>query len=139
MNPVLIDIRDIIVDDENTNYIFGDDIFISKQPAFPINCITLFETTTTPPDMTLGNTTYLRENIMILIRNQSWMGGQQVAQDIINILNEKSNFIKNETTYLGIFLINGPNQINSNINDDVQKYNKSSCLTLNFEIQKEKN
>ena len=136
MNPILIDIRDLIVDDADTNYIFANDLFISKQPTSPINIVTLFDTSTAPPDMTLGDDVYLNEAVMILIRNETWMGAQQVAQDIITILNGKSNFTKNSTNYLWVNLANGPNQMT--VSGASSKGTIHPELTLNFKIQREK-
>lgn len=110
MNPASIDIKDIMVSE--LGFEFGVDLFISSQPDTPMNCVTIFDVSTTPPEGSIdGNDVFLYESIMMWVRNSSYEAAYQQAQAIIAEFHNKSKFTQNETYYLYMNLQSGPNTL----------------------------
>jgi hypothetical protein len=106
MNPTSVDIKDILV--AEGGFAFGSDLFIGTQPPMPLNCVTLFDTTSVAPDGTLdGANRFFYETVEILVRNYSYPAAYENCMDIINILDNKANFEQGGTRYLFIGLQSG--------------------------------
>jgi hypothetical protein len=129
MNPTSVDIKDILV--AEGGFTFGTDLFIGAQPPTPLNCVTLFDTTTSPPDGTIdGNNVFFQEGLMVWVRNESYEAAFLQAQGIISLLHNRAGFTQNETFYLYCNLQSGPNALGEG--DDEE----GTILTLNFNLQR---
>lgn len=129
MNPTSVDIKDILV--AEGGFAFGTDLFIGTQPPTPLNCVTLFDTTTSPPDGTIdGNNVFFQEGLMVWVRNESYEAAFLQAQGIISLLHNRAGFTQNETFYLYCNLQSGPNALGEG--DDEE----GTILTLNFNLQR---
>ena len=129
MNPTSVDIKDILVSEGG--FTFGTDLFIGTQPPTPLNCVTLFDTTTSPPDGTIdGNNVFFQEGLMLWVRNESYEGAYLQAQGILSLLHNRAGFTQNETFYLYCNLQSGPNALGEG--DDEE----GTILTLNFNLQR---
>lgn len=129
MNPTSVDIKDILV--AEGGFAFGTDLFIGAQPPTPLNCVTLFDTTTSPPDGTIdGNNVFFQEGLMVWVRNESYEAAFLQAQGIISLLHNRAGFTQNETFYLYCNLQSGPNALGEG--DDEE----GTILTLNFNLQR---
>ena len=135
MNSVAIDIKDILV--AEAGFVFKTDLVISKQPNTPNNICTIFDTSSAPTNKTLGGITYYMESIQILIRDESYITAHSQAQKIMDALDGKANFLWDDTFYLSIDLMNGPNQLMSGLTGDSNPKGLTQ-LSLNFNIQRTK-
>lgn len=132
MNAPATDIKDLLVSE--LGYEFGVDIFVSSQPATPINCVTLFDTSSTPPDGTVdGNNVFMRETIMVWVRNSNYQAAYLQAQAIIGVLHNRARITLSETFYLYINLMNGPTSI-AQVGDGGD--GGDTLLSMNFELQR---
>lgn len=109
MNALTKDIR-LMIEAEAT-YRFGVDLFIAMQPPQPVNCVTLWNTSSAQPDMTLDGDTDFNEGFQIIIRNTNYESANSIAYELIDILNGRCNELWEDTWYLFILLSNGPNEI----------------------------
>lgn len=129
MNPTSVDIKDILV--AEGGFAFGTDLFIGTQPPTPLNCVTLFDTTTSPPDGTIdGNNVFFQESLMVWVRNESYEAAFVQVQGIISMLHNRASFTQNGTFYLYCNLQSGPNALGEG--DDEE----GTILTLNFNLQR---
>jgi hypothetical protein len=127
MNATSVDIKDILVSEGG--FEFGVDLFISTQPPTPVNCVTLFDTSTSPADGTIdGNKVFFQESLMIWVRNSDYEAAYTQCQAIIGLLHNRAGFTQNETFYLYSSLQSGPN----NLTEDEDNF----ILTLNFNLQR---
>jgi len=133
MNAPSTDIKDVLVSEGA--WVFATDLFISAQPATPMNSSTIFDTTSTPPDGTLdGNDVFLNESIMIWVRNSSYQDAYSETQSIISILHNKAGFTVNGTKYLHCTLASGPNTLTGGVGEG-----DYSEFSINFNMIRERN
>ena len=126
MNAPSIDIKDLMV--LEGTWEFGTDLFIGTQPTTPMNCTTIFDTSTNPPDGTVsGNKVFLHESLMMWVRNSSYEAAYLEAQAIISILHNKARFTLSSTYYLYANLQSGPNTLTEGGED-------YSEFSINFEL-----
>lgn len=127
MNSISEDIKTLLV---AAGYVFATNLFISTVPATVANCITLFDTSSTPPDSTFDGKVFFNESFQIIIKNVSYPAAHTVATNLIDLLNNKTNLTINGSYYLAIMLVNGANLLTTS---GVES-NKSdgTLLSINF-------
>ncbi len=127
MNSISEDIKALLVAE---NYVFATNLFISTVPATVANCVTLFDTSSTPPDGTFDGKVFFNESFQIIVKNVSYPAAHTVATNLINLLNNKTNFTINGSHYLAIMLVNGPNLLTMS-GVESNKLN-GTLLSINF-------
>jgi len=132
MNPSSVDIKDLLV--EFADFEFGVDLFISQQPPDIANCVTIYDVSSTPPAGTVsGNSVFFYETIQIIITHETYSAAHLWAQAIISLLHNRANFVKNETFYLYVNLISGPDSLHGTQSGQEQTMH---TLSLDFNLQR---
>lgn len=109
MNPVSIDIAAMLAAESSMGLVFGTDIFIGKEPTTPDNCVTIYDTPSFPPDLTLNKEErYYYSSCQIRIRNNSYATGMTLARDIMTLLHGRANETWNGTVYTVIHAAGEP-------------------------------
>ena len=119
-----------------TTFVLATDLFVSVVPPNPLNCITVFNTSSQKPNTLLkGETTYYRESFQIIIRNESYLEANDISYTLIGLLHMKSNFTLNDAHYLLIQMLNGPNDLNTS-NDGISTKRGATLISINFSVQR---
>lgn len=126
MNPVSVDIKDILV--KECGFVFAQDLFISAIPAEPYNCVVLYDTSNEEIQNTYDNENYRFESIMIWVRDVDYESAYVKANSIISVLNNRANFVLNGSRYLYCTLRSGINGI--------EGFADTNILTMNFGLQR---
>jgi len=120
MNPVTIDIKDMLEDDSSLALEYGVDLFISKEPPKPNNCITLYDTPSCPPERALDvdNIRY-NSSVQIRVRNLDYITGMTLARNIMTSLLERAQETWNGALYTFIQATGEPALLHRDENDRV--------------------
>lgn len=129
MNPTSEDIKDILVAESSLALVFGTNLFIGKEPSTPDNCVTIFDTVVAEPIITLNKGTIERPSFQIRVRNNSYLNGYSVIQSIANTLHTRAHELWNGTTYMVIYILNGPTMLDWDENNRVR-------FIVNFNTQR---
>lgn len=126
MNPVSVDIKDILV--KECGFVFAQDLFISAIPAEPYNCVVIYDTSNEEIQNTYDNENYRFESIMIWVRDVDYGSAYIKANSIISVLNNRANFVLNGSRYLYCSMRSGINGI--------EGFADTNILTMNFGLQR---
>ena len=136
MKAITVDIKDYLI--ANTDYVFGTDLFVSKLPGTPVNCIVLFNTSAAEPEKVLEDNGIEIENgmLQVIIRNTNYETAYVEAYNIKNCLDDLHGVTINGTDYMCITLSNGPNELDDSGMLAVNKKTGVTLLSLNFRIKR---
>ena len=111
--------------------VFGTTLFIGKEPAKPINCVTIFDTSGSPPYLGLDTVGYEYPSIQIRVRNSSQVNGWNLLEELKNLLHGKAQTLcdSNRTLYSVIYCTSGPALLDWDDNGNCR-------LVCNFNIQR---
>lgn len=100
MNASSEDIKDMLEAESSLGLTFATDLFIGKEPAEPDDCVTIFDTPGSPPQLTFNKTEkYQYPSIQIRVRNNAYMTGWNLANDIKDALHGRAHETWNATYY----------------------------------------
>ncbi len=128
MNAPSTDIKDMLVG-ANIGLTFGTNLFISREPSSPANCVTIYDT----PGMADG-LTFNREEIyeypaiQVRVRNTSYQAGWGIINDIRRALHGRAETV-NDTYYAIIKVHTPPAMVGYDDNGRV-------LLVINFLLQR---
>lgn len=108
MNSTSTDIKDILEDVSGMGLIFATNLFIGKEPTSPSNCVTLFDTTSTPPQLTMDTQGYEYPSVQIRVRNINYQTGWAIIESIKTALHGLSQKTIGSTLYSVIYCASGP-------------------------------
>jgi len=109
---------------------FAQNLFVGREPATPINCTTIFDTPGMGPDLTYNKTEkYERPMIQIRVRNQNYLTGYTLINNIKNVLHGLSQETWNGTLYQLIKCSQDPFLLDYDENGNPR-------FVCNFEIQR---
>lgn len=92
MNMPSEDIKDMLTEISSSGWEFGENIFIGSEPTSPDNCITIFDTVSGGPMLTLDRQMNFEEvAIQVRVRNISYPAGWQVINDVMATLHGRAN------------------------------------------------
>ena len=133
MSSICEDIKTILT---GNGYVFGVDLFINSLPVQPVDVVTLYDTSSTPPDGTLdGNNVYERGNFQVIIRNTSYTAAHVTAGTLRGLLHNRGNETINSNYYVYVRMVNGANAIV--LEGDVKHSRLGGILlTMNFETMR---
>lgn len=122
MNNVAEDIKDILLGESSLELTFGTDLFVGREPAEPNDCVTIFDTSGQPPQLTLEEegATLNYDSFQIRVRNTSYRDGWDVIESIQDLLHGRANETWNGTMYSVIFCSSGPALLEWDENDRVK-------------------
>lgn len=126
MNALAIDIKDMITDDSSLGYTFGTDLFISRMPNSPNNCITLYDISGASPDIGLQKEIYYRDGVQFVVRNNSYVEAMAAAWDIIESLQGRAGEIWNDVYYALILTMMTPS---------ILGYDQSNRIEIVFSLE----
>lgn len=114
MNSSSIDLKDMLEAESSLNLICDTstisdrNLFIGKEPVKPSNCVTIFDTYGTYPDLNFSNQGYEYPSVQIRVRNTDYRNGWDLAQNIVTSLHARSNETWNGAIYTVIYCSGGP-------------------------------
>lgn len=130
MNPVAIDVKDMIESDSSLALEYGTDLFISKEPPKPNNCVTLYDTPSYPPESTLKvGEELFNGSLQIRIRNLDYTAGFALAWNILLSLHERAQETWNGTLYTVVKATGEPSLLHRDENDRV-------LIIINFNLKR---
>lgn len=125
-----IDIKDILEAESALALTFATDLFIGKEPTSPDNCVTIFDTPGAIPQLTLNrNEIYEYPSIQIRVRNNDYMTGANLINDIKSTLHGRGHETWNGTFYSLIAASDSPALL------DYDESNRARFV-CNFNIQR---
>jgi len=130
MNSPAVDIKNILAEEEGLNLIFAENLFISQEPTAPDNCVTIYDRAGGGEDLFLNpNISYSRPAVHIRVRNNKYIDGWNVANDIKSRLHAIGNIAQGGSYYTLIRCDTGPSGMKYDEND-------RAILELEFSIQR---
>jgi len=132
MNSSAFDIKDWLADESSLSLTFATDLFIGREPSNPDNCVTIFDTTSIPADLSMDLNTdpYIKNSCQIRIRNNDYIVAHETATEIFELLHNKGNENQNGTKYT-VIQCSYPTVLDWDDNERVR-------VIINVEIQKRK-
>ena len=131
MNNSAEDIKDMLVADTDLSLVFASDLFIAVEPTLPKNCVTIFDTSSRPPQLTLAGKgeDYFYPSVQIRVRNTDYVTGWALIQNIRTSLHGRAQETWNGTLYSVIYCSSGPAMLDWDENSRVR-------FIINFNIQR---
>ena len=129
MNIPSDDIKAMLVADTALGLVFASNLFTGNEPANPANCVTIFDTYGSPPDLNLVNQGYERPSVQIRVRNKQYQTGLNLAYNIKNLLHGLSQQTWNGTLYTVIYCSSGPALLDWDENGNAR-------FIINFNMQR---
>lgn len=130
MNLPSEDIRHILEaygDSSGLDFEFADNLFLNREPAKPDNCITIFDTVGSPPDLGLTDTGLEYPSIQIRVRNRKQQDASNIIEGIKTALHGRAQETWNGTLYSVIYCSSGPALLDWDDNGNVR-------FIINFRI-----
>ncbi len=109
MGPTSVDVKDMLEAESSLGLTFATDLFVGKEPDLPDNCITIFDTPGSPPDLNYdSDNKYFHPSVQIRIRNNHYLNGWNLAQDIVDLLHNRAHETWNGSNYTVIACLGDP-------------------------------
>ena len=131
MNAVSYDIKDMLEAESSLGLTFATNLFVAYEPASPDNCVTIFDTPSFAPDMTLDpqNEAYYRSSAQIRIRHNTYGTGMSWARDIMDSLHGRAHETWNGTLYTVVMAAGEPALLATDENN-------RKIIIINFNLQR---
>jgi len=130
MNSASEDVKDMLVAESSLGLTFATNLFIGREPSTPDDCVTIFDTSGLPPQLTLKQgEDYYYPSVQIRVRNNSFQTGWTLANNIMISLHGRSHETWNGTLYTVIYCSSGPALLDW---DD----NNRARFIINFNLQR---
>lgn len=123
MNAPSVDIKDILEAESSLGLTFITNLFVGKEPATPDNCVTIYDTPGMAPDITLkgkseDSQNLKRPSIQVRVRNNNYVTGWNLINDIKEVLHLISGETWNGTLYDSILCVIEPAMLNWDSEND---------------------
>ena len=134
MKAPSIDIAELLESEGSIlNLTFASNLFVAKEPVSPDNCVTIYDTTNTGLKLGLNDiTNYYYCAIQVRIRNNNYVDGWDLGNQIVTSLHGRANITINGSIYTIISCQNGPALLEW---DD----NNRAIIIMNFNLQRKEN
>jgi hypothetical protein len=100
MNPIAEDIKDMLEAQSSLALTFGTDLFIAIEPTGPDACVTILDTPSFPPDLTLDpEERFYNSSFQIRVRHTDYLIGMALARNIMESLHGRAHETWNGTLY----------------------------------------
>jgi len=129
MNPVALDIKDLLEGESALGLSLGDNLFISVEPDQPDNTVTIYDTASPQPDSTFDKLFYHRDMIQVRIRDNAYTDGFGRSMAIYEYLREICNTEINGSYITNITCTQPPHQLKWDEQDRI-------IIIINFEVQR---
>lgn len=128
MNSPTKDIANYLEGISSLGLILGKNLFCNREPSTPNNIITIFDTSSIPPQLNLTDKGYEYPSIQIRVRNTDYEDGWSLINSIKDVLHGNS-FSIGSTLYTVIYVHSGPALL------DWDENSRARCI-INFELQR---
>ena len=109
MNSTGQDISNMLEAESSLGLIFATNLFVGKEPDYPDECVTLFDTAGMPPQLTYdASERYERPSFLVRVRSNSYTTGWSLIHDIVDSLHGRAQETWNGTLYSVIYCSSGP-------------------------------
>lgn len=129
MNPSSEDIKDILEYESSLGLVFGTNLFIGREPVTPIDCVTIYDTYGSAPDISLNYENNYNPSVQIRVRNVDYLTGWALIENISTMLHGRAHETWNSTYYNVILCSSGPALL------DWDKNNRPRFI-INFNIKR---
>ena len=130
MNPASEDIKDMLADESSLGLAFATNLFIGEEPTLPDNCVTIYDTPSFPPDLTLNkDERYYNSSVQIRVRYNTYSAGMSLARSILTSLHGRANESWNGALYTVITATGEPAAI---ARDDNERF----IIVTNYNLQR---
>ncbi len=130
MNAVSIDVKDMLEAESSLALEFKRNLFVGMEPSKPNTTVTIFDTPSFPPDMTMDpEERYYNSACQVRVRDMDYETGMSLARTIMGLLHARANETWNGTTYTVIMANGEPAWL------DMDANNRSRFI-LNFNLQR---
>ena len=129
MNSAAQDIKDMLEGESSLGLVFATNLFVGREPTSPDNTVTIFETSSQPPQLTLEGegATLNYSSVQIRVRNRSYQTGWDMVDSIQDKLHGRAGETWNSTLYNSIYCSSGPAFMDWDDNDRIR-------FIINFNI-----
>lgn len=129
MNAPSIDIKDILAAETALNLTFAVNLFYGKQPARPLDSVTVIDSYGFPSKLSLNNQGYEYPSVQIIVHNRDYDEGMQLAQNIKDLLHGRNHETWNGALYTVISCSSVPTLLGWDEN--------GACnISINFNLQR---
>ena len=133
MNSVVEDISNMLLAESSMNLTLGGNLHLYREPAFPNETVSVFDTPGMPPEEVLSanedSSPYERPSIQIRIKTSKPKEGFELAYKINALLHGRAQEIWGDYFYSIIYSINSPTMLDWGANNETR-------IVLNFNIQR---
>ena len=100
MNPASKDVKDLLEAEGSLGLTFKTNLFVGNEPTEPDDCVTIFDTPGSPPQLTLAKgEDYFYPSIQIRVRDRDYLYGWDLMNDIKTLLHGWGQDTINGTYY----------------------------------------
>jgi hypothetical protein len=99
MGAPSVDIKDILESDSSLALEFQTDLFIGREPSSPDNTVTITDTSGFGPDLYYNDAKYYYPSVQIQVRNNSYITGWDLINDIKELLHGRGHETWNGSRY----------------------------------------
>lgn len=108
MNPASVDVKDMLVA-SGLGLVFSKNLFVGKEPVSPPDCVTIYDTPSMQPDLTLDKTeTYYRSSVQVRVRNTKYLDGMELSRYIMDALHGRAHETWGDSLYTVIRAMGEP-------------------------------
>ena len=129
MNPISVDIKDMLVNETSLNLTFATNLFIGMEPSQPDSCVTIYDTGGGPYQLTFDNTPYYVNSFQVRVRDNSYLDGWARIHNIMTTLHGRGHVTINGALYELITCESGPSFLQR---DEIDRM----YFIANFETQR---
>jgi len=131
MSAPSIDVKDMLVAESALNLEFAVNLFIGREPATPVNCVTIFDTPGFPQSLSLDSagSDYQYPSVQIRVRNVKYTDGWNLLNSIVQFLHSRAGETWGGALYTVIYCVSGPALLDW---DD----NNNARIISNFNLQR---
>jgi hypothetical protein len=122
MNATSEDIKDLLEAESSLGLTGGTNLFIGREQPTPDNCVTIFDTSSRPPQTTLEEegATLNYDSVQIRVRNRSYEDGWSLIKALQIALHGRAGETWNDTLYSAILCQSGPAWLDFDDNNRVR-------------------
>lgn len=129
MNNPAFDIKDMLEAESSLGLVFATNLFIGREPATPIDCVTIYDTPGNQASLSMDQNSYYYPSIQIRVRSANYLTAWSLIQSIKDSLHGRAQETWNGTLYSLIVCSGEPSLLNWDVNDRVH-------LIANFNLQR---
>ena len=108
MSPPSIDIKTLLMNASALGLSYELNLFVSKEPTTPDDCVTIYDTPGGVPDLTMDNVEYNRPSTQVRVRATDYTTGWTLIHDIKRALHGKGPMRVGDTLYTVILCTGEP-------------------------------